>query len=170
MGTRISGSTGINRVENNADMPSGCVIQVQRTEVGVQVTGTTIIPFDNTIPQSNEGVLVMQASITPKKANSLLKIEAISMSGASLAGHLQMALFKNSEVNAISATSTFMASSGITTQCITKYVQVTDLSTLTFSVRVGGQNTGTFQINGYNGAQYMGGVGASSITITEIEQ
>lgn len=69
---------------------------------GVFVNAT--IPRDGTIPQSNEGTFVMQASIIPVSATNLLEItfdgQATQDSGAS-GRRSVMALFVNGNTNAI---------------------------------------------------------------------
>jgi hypothetical protein len=41
-----------------------------------QVVGTTIVPFDNTIPQITEGFAVASLAVTPLSASSILEIFA----------------------------------------------------------------------------------------------
>jgi hypothetical protein len=34
-----------------SSLPAGCVLQVKNFQTGTYATGTTLLPFDNTIPQ-----------------------------------------------------------------------------------------------------------------------
>lgn len=169
----LDGTLGVDNLQAASvaydDVQAGMVIQVANYTTGVYVSGTTTIPFDNTIPQITEGNQVLSLAFTPKKANSLLKVEVSINAGTSVTTHLSSCLFRDSVANAIGVTSTYMSSSGIASQNIISFVSTNSTSQTTFTVRVGGGNAGTYSINGYVG-QYYGGAMTSSITITEIAQ
>src|SRR5690606_9283356 len=72
---------------------------------GSLLTGTTILPEDNTIPQNNEGDQYLAVTHTPEDANNILEIEwmlNMSNSSSSLKRYIS-ALFKNSDVDALAA-------------------------------------------------------------------
>jgi len=135
-------------------------------------TGTTTIPFDNTIPQITEGFQVMSLAFTPKKANSKLKIEVVTNQAASVATVVATAVFRDSTASAIaSALGTFQAAAdGTTINTCIAYIDAVSTAVTTFTVRIGSQNAGTTTFNGAVGTQRYGGSLASSITIEEIAQ
>jgi len=61
-------------VEHNTDgthknIP-GYVVQVVNFSTSDHATGTTVLPYDNTIPQKTEGHQYISVSITPKSATN----------------------------------------------------------------------------------------------------
>ena len=174
MPTTINGTTGVSLVQDNVitslNQPSGSVIQVANFFTGEVATGTTIIPLDDTIPQNTEGTQFMSLAFTPKKANSILKIECIVNQAASLADSMHvLALFRDSTANAVGVSIAQGVSSAfnVNIKC-TAFVSAGAITPTTFYVRTGGNAAGTITFNGRSGARVYGGALASSITITEI--
>jgi len=153
-------------------MPAGSVLQVVNVQTGSLITGTTLFPADDTIPQNTEGFEVMTLAITPKFSTSMLIIQSIAHVCISLAGayRLQSALFQDSTVNALAASSMWADSGGQcqSEQIITHKMTAGTTSATTFKVRVGSQAAGTVSFNGSGGTRLFGGVIASSITIYEV--
>lgn len=148
---------------------AGAVVQVVNTMVSASGTTTTLIPIDDTIPQNTEGAEFMTLSITPKFASSKLKIEVVAIASHSTAGDFVIAaLFKDSTANALAAAFERSDTSGGKTVAFTHYMDAGSVSATTFKVRIGGNSAGTTTFNGSSGSRRMGGVAASSITITEI--
>ncbi len=52
---------------------SGSVVQAVNTQTGAVGTTTTIMPFDDTIPQITEGSEFMTRAITPTSASNILR-------------------------------------------------------------------------------------------------
>lgn len=170
----INGDTGIDAVQSGAvtfeDMPAGSVIQVANYTTGAMATGTTLIPYDNTIPQITEGTQFMSLAFAPKKANSLLKITSTAFMSSQYVSALALALFKDSTTNAIS-TAFVSGSADREHQLVTiTYLTVSSINTLTITARGGSNVAGTLTFNGIGGVAYYGGSLASSITIEEIAQ
>ena len=163
-------------VEHNTDgthknIP-GHVVQVVNFSTSDHATGTTVLPYDNTIPQKTEGDQYLSVSITPKSAANYLLIVVNAYGGHSAAlTHCTVALFQDDTANALAAqgwyTSETQGSISRGINLIYKMTAGTDTAT-TFKVRMGGSQPGTFTFNGYNGAALYGGVSVSSITIYEI--
>lgn len=173
MPTIINGDNGVDKILAGAvqfdDVSAGMVIQVQNYTTGVWVSGTTVIPLDDTIPQITEGTQFLSLSFTPKKANSKLKVEIVLQLTSSIATDGSMALFKDSGVNAIASAITNMNASNIGRSVVfIAYIDAINTNTAIYTVRVGG-TSGTVYLNGFTG-RYHGGSLASSITITEIAQ
>jgi len=151
----------------------GVIVQTVNTQTGAVATGTTTIPDDDTIPQNNEGDQYMSLSITPNNSSNKLRIDVVVHITNSLtlaAGCV--ALFQDSTAGALAAgrIDTPGLSAGSISECkFTHYMIAGTTSATTFKVRAGYSLTGTTTFNGSGGARKLGGVLASSITITEIK-
>ncbi len=53
---------------------SGAIIQIVNTQSVAKLTGTTILPFDDTLPQDTEGIEFMTRAITPTNSSNILRI------------------------------------------------------------------------------------------------
>jgi len=147
------------------------LVQYVYTETGAVATGTTITVNDDTIPQNTEGDQYMTLAITPKLSTNILKIEAVAML-ANTAGStkvMQMALFQDTTANALAAVTQVSASSNNPiTVYLTHFMVAGTASATTFKIRAGLNAAGTTTFNGASGARLLGGVAASSISITEL--
>jgi hypothetical protein len=153
-----------------ADLPSGAVAQVVKTQTGALVAiGTTNIPADDTIPQNSEGGEAFTVSITPTNTNSTLKIDVVVNGGYGVTGQVTAALFQDSTAGALAAGfSRSSAADGPLQIVFTHYMTAGTTSATTFKVRIGGTAGSNFTLNGVAGGRLFGGVMASSITVTEI--
>lgn len=148
----------------------GSSVQVVYSQDGASATGTTILPDDNTIPQITEGDQYLSKAITPVSAANLLKIEVVLHGAHSASGNaIQAALFQDATAGALAATraSRNQAINTTAVAVFTHYMTAGTVSETTFKVRAGGAASGTFTFNGVSGSRLLGGVMASSITITE---
>jgi len=148
------------------------IVQIVNYQTGANATGTTVLPFDDTIPQKTEGDEYMTLAITPTNATNKLKIDVVWFGGTSTtAYYIGVALFQDAAADALAAgfnyDSTGSAPSMIS---FTHYMTAGTTSATTFRVRAGFQTSATLNFNGYGGGRKFGGVMASSITITEIKQ
>lgn len=144
----------------------GKVVQTVYTQTGAVATGTTVIPFDDTIPQNTEGDEYMTLAITPKSGSNDLYVEVV-FNGASSASDLTVALFRDSAANALAAVHTNVGV--VLTQLVLRHrVASPGAGATTFKVRAGGAAAGTVTFNGAVGARKYGGVIPSSIRITEV--
>lgn len=145
-------------------------VQMVSTVVTAAATGSTQIPFDNTIPQNTEGDQYMSLAITPRTATSRLVIQIIgnmATAGAST-NDLTMALFQDATANSLAAVGYYVATSGKIATLVLNYEMVSGTtSATTFKVRMGYSTTGTNTFNGAAGTGLYGGVYASSMIITE---
>lgn len=168
----LDGATVSTAELNNGFKIAGDVVQVVNVMDGTSdVSGSTLIPRDNTIPQITEGNEYMTLAITPTSASNKLKIEVTAVLSNSVANNLIMALFNTDEhaTNALAATETYLQTAGaIHTISFTHYMTAPVAAETTFRLRAGGELAGTMYFNG-NASQKYGGVFASSITITEIQ-
>ena len=138
---------------------------------GEVATGTTTIPFDNTIPQITEGTQFMTLEITPTSATSILEIEASVQGRYTTGAWIITALFRDAETNALAASYGDYAAGTAPAIATRLFCRTTSGTTspITFSVRAGGNNAGTLTFNGSNGGRIFGGVMASFITIKEYQ-
>jgi hypothetical protein len=148
----------------------GLVGQVVNTQTGASGTTTTILPVDDTIPQNTEGAEFMSLAITPVDANSTLLIDVVFHGAPSVTLRwVTAALFKDSGADAIAAgTLGPQDAHGGANISFRHKMTAGTTSEITFKVRAGLNGTGTLTFNGNNGNRLLGGVHASSITITEI--
>ena len=149
---------------------SGTVLQIKNYQTGAMATGTTQMPYDDTIPQNTEGDQYMSLEITPKSATSSLLINVVVYIASTSANTtFQMALFQDSTANALAAGSMYPGGATNTLELMTFNHSMTSgtTSATTFKVRVGSNQASTTTFNGSTSARLMGGVYASSITIIE---
>lgn len=155
-----------------AALAAGLVLQTVYQQTGALATGTIVLPFDDTIPQSSEGNEYLTATIVPLYASSVLQVDVSIVLASSFAGTTAMsaALFRDSGASALAA-GTMLSPSANSPMTISFRHRVSAGSTVatTFRVRGGSSGAGTTTFNGNAGARGFGGVMASSITITEIK-
>ena len=134
------------------------------------LSGSTILPADNTIPQNTEGTQFITATITPQSATStLIILVTIGAMTPAVVSTITSALFRDATVNAFAA-STFAPSSTSTgATSLSASVASGSTAATTFKLRTGMNVAGTLFFNGYPGpTQYFGGVCQSGITIIEV--
>lgn len=149
----------------------GLTVQVVNTETGAVATGSTNIPFDDTIPQITEGDQFMSLAITPTNTNNHLLIQVITNFTNDTGGQITTALFQDSIANALAATTAIITNVNNMhgPNCLNYFMTAGTTSSTTFKVRIGASGGGTTTFNGTGGSRKFGGVMSSSITITEIK-
>lgn len=144
--------------------------QIVTFTTGAVATGSTLIPYDDTIPQNTEGDQYMSLAITPTNASSTLEIEVIAQ-GNGTGGSTYSAigaLFQDSTANALAVTSTAVASGASSQALIIKHVMAAGTtSSTTFKFRASSMSAGTYTFNGTASARLFGGASNSRITIKE---
>lgn len=154
----------------NAKAAAGFAVQAVSTNFSASATGTTVLPFDDTIPQSGEGIEFMTQAITPLSTTNILVIEADVMCSSSASGgqDLSIALFQDATANALAARSVFTAVANSQQNLKISYrMAAGTTSSTTFKVRIGGSQAGTTTFNGASGTRRFGGITVSNLTITE---
>ena len=147
---------------------AGTIVQVVNVQTGAVATGTSQIAADDTIPQNTEGTEVLTLEITPTSASNKLLIQIVIYGSSSADAVMTPALFQDSTASALASISAYQSTgTGTHTLPLNHYMTAGTTSATTFKVRVG-INSGTFTFNGYSGGRKLGGVAASSMTITEI--
>ncbi len=162
----------VDTIANTAGVTSNRVLQVVNVQDGTVATGTTTFPYDNSIPQNTEGTQFMSLAITPVSATSILVIDVgIGLRSYSIGTNVLTALFKDNVADALASVNKYGDNSPNTRKSDSfshKMISGTT-STITFKVRAGGNDAGTYTFNGLSGAAYFGGSLASHITITEYQ-
>lgn len=162
--------SGTATFQTPASGSSGSVVKTQTTVSHTTLTGTTTIPFDNTIPQSTEGTNFFSVAFTPSATGNLIRVEATIFGAYSVAAHVIAALFQDATANALAAVSMQTTTTDQDVH-LTMVYQFTAASTsaTTLKLNVGGSTAGTFTLNGNAGTAIFGGVATSSFRITEIK-
>ena len=154
---------------NSLMADAGAVLQVVTSYTGSALTGTTILPNDDTIPQNDEGTEFLTCSITPKSATSRLIVEVDIQLSASTSAQVIAALFRDSTAGAVSAMQQY---TGANAQMFRMHLRINvaanSTNQTTFKVRVGPGTAATITLNGAGGNRLMGWVYNSGITITEV--
>lgn len=151
---------------------TGFPIQIVNTSTSTAATGTTAIPYDDTIPQITEGDQYMTLAVTPTSTTSKLLIDIKAWVSFSVASKVIVgALFQDATANALAGTAEFQSATGgsPTEMNFNHSMTAGTTSSTTFRFRAG-QETGaggTLTFNGQAGTRKLGGVTLSSITITE---
>jgi hypothetical protein len=147
------------------------ILQVKKLYPTTSGYAASDIPWDDTIPQATEGTLFMELPFTPKSATSLLRIDVVGNWGQDVNEIMVVALFKVGTADALAAVATFpSATLGFSgTTSFTHWMVSGSTSATQFDVRAGGNTGGggTVTFNGVAGSRKLGGVMASSITVTE---
>lgn len=151
------------------DKLSGDIIQIVNTQTGAVATTTTIMPFDDTIPQNTEGGEFMTRSITPASASNILKIDVLLNGSPSAVSYVTAALFQDSNANALAVGAHYEGAGTYCQVAFTFFMTAGTASATTFKVRAGQHTAGTLTVNGDGGARRLAGILYSSITITEIK-
>jgi hypothetical protein len=169
-GTYASAPTKVQPFHDGVPKP-GSVLTVDCTASGAVATGTTVLPFDDTIPQITEGDQYMSASFAAKSAANLLIVEHSGYYAHSTTDAvMSAALFKDATANAFAAT--WGAKDGSTNALTSVNLRHVTLagstSAITYRIRAGAVSAGTTTFNGAGGSRRFGGVASSTLTITEI--
>jgi hypothetical protein len=155
----------------SASAASGKLVQVVNTQTGALATGGTVIPFDDSIPQNTEGNEFMTLSITPTDAANKLKIDIVFFGTSDGINWITVALFQDSTAGALAAFANYNSTPGGGVNSVfTHYMTAGTVAATTFKVRAGRDASAgaTITFNGVLSGRFLGGVMASSITISEI--
>lgn len=147
---------------------SSKLVQTVRTINQTPATGTTQIPFDNTIPQQTEGDQFMTLAITPASASDKLVITINTAVGSNTASQTALALFQDATAGALAVTTGGRDASPWSSNMTMTYAMTAGTtSATTFKVRIGQDRAATtyFNLN-----TLFGGTAVSSIEIMEYTQ
>lgn len=149
----------------------GQVVQAVISRDAAVATGTTTLPFDDTIPQNTEGDQYMSKAITPTVAANVLVIrhQGAYASSTTIAG-MTVALFQDSTAGALMAMTPARNASAAATNvaAVEHRMLAATTSATTFKIRAGVSTAGTTTFNGSAGARLYGGVCTSFLAIAEL--
>ena len=152
----------------NAKVATGFVVAMGYAEDTGNASITTIIPFDNSEPQSGEGTEVFTLAYTAKSATNILHIEVVVPCTASGARDVIAALFVDAEAN---ARATGYVTIG--TANYGHYIKITyelvagTVAAQTFRVRCGLGTAGTLYINRNSTGNLFASTDRTTMTIFE---
>lgn len=150
------------------DRRPGDFVQRQASFDAAVATGSTITPFDNTIPQSSEGNQFMTCAITPTSKANVLEIEHEGNYAATVAGNIVAALHQDAVVNALVAKAVRNAVGGDPSIIRLTHRMLAGITApTTFKVRAGNSAAATVTFNGSAGAQTFGGVNYARLEAVE---
>ncbi|MEH3087729.1 MAG: hypothetical protein PGN26_14615 [Xylophilus ampelinus] len=149
-------------------VPMMVVDRAYNEQSGINVLAATI-PYDNTTPQSNEGTLYHQASITPKSTTNRIRVRAQCPFGSSWQGADAgtLAIFVSGETSARWAVTQLIPDGGIGMLfCEVEYVPGSTAAQ-SVAVRIG-CNAGSIIPNGNRFSIDLGGKMKSTLVLEEI--
>lgn len=147
-------------------------VQEQTGTLATVVTTTSLIPSDDSIPQSSEGVEIVTVTITPTDpASKLIITGGVSCSHTAGSTTAALALFKNVEPSAIAVENVGLPDNAVMySGQIFHEMAAEGVTPITFRLRVGAISAGTLTINGVGGARRYGGIAKSFLNVIEVKQ
>lgn len=155
---------------NNAINASRTFLQSVSNTLLTAATQTTIIPYDDSIPQNTEGDEVITLSITPISATSILEIVFTSCNLVAVSGQtvVTIALFRDSTASAISAKAMIVGGTFGNAGYLNFFDNSGSTSSTTYKIRMGPSATGSTRVNAISGGtQLFDGVAQTILQITE---
>jgi hypothetical protein len=140
--------------------------RVKHETVSDSTISTTTPAYDTSVPQLSEGDQVFTYAFTPLSASSSIRISVHVTGDGSASSHLVLALFKNSDANAIAADGFYISNNAVPLQGQLYFEEASgSTSARTYSIRAGVSN-GTITINGSTGS-FGGSIRKSYLLIEE---
>lgn len=150
----------------------GSTVQTAYGEYTANSNLGTVMPRDDTIPQNTEGIEIINLSITPRFATSviLVRFQAFGTLGGSAPGRVSAALFKDSTVNALAATTVLVETTNAERPLIIVFQDSpATTSSVAYKIRVG-PDAGTARLNGTSTGRTFGGAARATLVLQEIKQ
>lgn len=157
-------------VQAQRGMPfPGDAIQTIWNTSGAVATGTTTVPFDDTIPQNTEGDQYFSTAITANSPCNLARIRSrLNFCNSTLAWQIT-SIFQDSTANALKTGYTLNVSTNYGMQVLVEHLMLFATgSTTTFKLRSGAHTASTTTLNGQAGGRLFGGVSDSFLCVEEI--
>lgn len=166
-----TGATGPQGIQGDAGPAgangTGAIAQV-KTGLCPKMSGTTLIPSDNTIPLITEGTLLWTQKITPTAASSRISISSSQyVDSSSTNRNVTISIFRNT-------TCIHAQVVNITTAARPEVLPITFVDTpnttseVTYTARIGISSAATWHINNSNTGIGYGGVSPSNYIIMEL--
>lgn len=151
---------------------SGSVLQSLSSVTTAVITGTALIPQDDTTPlqASSEGFEVTTQAITPSNASNLIEISGTVMLSPSGSSTVSICIYQDSTSAAIAAMgSTSIQAGEIGVINIYHKMTAGTTSATTFKLWAGQKDAGTCTVNGVGAARLYGAITKSSLNVKEIK-
>jgi hypothetical protein len=146
----------------------GDVLQTKTRIDKTVTTGTTTIPFDDTIPQSTEGVEVVNATgVSPQDTVNAAELEISANVAYSVAANLTLSVFSDATPNALASSFGYVPAADAPLDMYLKHIK--SIESGSFSWRIGGSTAGTLTVNGVAGARKLGATLATTAFLREIQ-
>lgn len=139
---------------------TGDIVQRMRPLVfGIQETGSSTIPWDNTIPQSTEGDFLTGANLdgTPNPCN-WMRTKFTLIASLSSAGHIIAAMFKGAGADAIAAAAVYVGGADQVAEIILEDYRLVGTGSSQINIRVGSDVGATWRTAGTSAGRKLGGV------------
>ena len=167
-GTYASAPTRVQIFDQDTRLP-GERVQVCRTASSGAASGTTQIPYDNSIPQNTEGDEYLSRAITPTSAANILQIGVNAIHRLSGDAVISGAIFQDSTANAVAAAAFYGNSTGGLPFVMDHWMVAGTSSATTFKYRAGPNTAVTLYLNANNsGTGIFNGTAYSHLAVTEI--
>lgn len=161
-------SAGATKKITRKDFLLGAAIQSVQSATSAVDSTTTVMPNDDTIPQSNEGKEFLSVAITPKSANSILVIRIKALVACLIANTAVGALYQDATANALAADANKVTAANDMVKLVIEHTMTAGTtSATTFKFRAGPGAADTLTINGSNAARKFGAIPKSFIEVTE---
>lgn len=169
IGNWAAGPTRIQLFGPDVPLPGRPVQQITY-DISTMLTGTTVVPLDNTIPTNAEGDIYATQAITPQSAANLIRVGACGNFAVSVAATI-IAFLHQSGAAALAVAAVRQPNTGVVCQIvIPDFVQLAAVTTaITYDLKAGPSTAGTVTFNGAAGAALFGGVYYSHMTIVELQ-
>ncbi|MBM3450505.1 MAG: hypothetical protein FJX78_05925 [Armatimonadetes bacterium] len=148
----------------------GKLLKYDSSLISTYGSTATVIPGDDSIPQSTEGAEATTLAFTPTSASSTLKITVTAHLANSFGGaQIVAALFKDAGADAL-AVGWYLAGGAVAGSQVVTFVYFEaagSTSARTYKLRYG-PSAGTAYINGHSTSRQYGGVVKSGIVVEEL--
>ena len=147
------------------------IVQSTRNTIGTLVSGNTIFPADNTIPQNTEGMSILDATpITPTSTANFLRVRANTFGANTVAGQIGLGVFRDSVAGALAAVSMGHSAAGnyLAAGSIEYMEKAPSTSAITYKLRGGPEGANTNYFNSGTGTVLYGGVAMTGIVVEEL--
>jgi len=162
-----------NFTPSQANALTGSAIQNACETTGAVLTGTALIPFDDSKPQQSgpEGWEVLQKAMQAADVDDIFEIEALANVAPSGSSTVGAAIYQDSNSDALASAFLTNIVAGEVGQIKIPPFRVVagTLSPTTFKFWVGQKDAGTLTVNGIGGARRGGGTMLSSLKIRVIK-
>lgn len=155
-------------IRSNA--PAGSIINSAYAEYTTNATLATVIPVDDTIPQSTEGIQILTASLTPSSTTNKVRVRFKGQAVIDTAGaNFSAALFVNSGTSAVRAAFMTVPGTSQAEEISFEFEHVPGATTAqTYAVRVG-PSLGNARMNGGTAGRIFGGTSAATLVLEEVK-